>query len=273
MKLSGITKDWLDKFETYLLSRVNERTGKPVKPVSVWSHFKTLNTLYGKAIYHDIVSSKPFRNQLNPKGFSFSHLLKAPRISKSASDEELTRFFAFDWKNGTKEQAFAWKIAYFIYVFRGIPISDAALLTKDDIANDEVMFGRIKTHNKVPNISLKNDKRKWILDLLAPDTDGYHLLPILHKDRHKTKQQIYNRLCIMKTRVNSGMKEIAKIQGIEMNMHTYILRHTFSRKVLGQHGIWYLKEVHGHASVLTTQNYASSLSNHEINKVDALIDF
>ncbi|MEO1033785.1 MAG: site-specific integrase [Bacteroidota bacterium] len=271
LKLSDVTKDWLDNFETYLLNRKHQWTGKPVKKISVWSHFKTMNTLYGKAIYHELISSKPFRNQTNPKGFSFAHLAKQPRISRSTSDEELERFLAFNWKNGTKRQAYAWKIAFFIYYFRGIPISDAALLTKDDIANNEVMFGRIKTHNKVPNIPLDHEKRQWILKELEPETDGYHLIPILHKDRHITKQQIYNRINKMKTIVNTGMKEIAKIQGVKMNMHTYILRHTFSRKVLESFGIWHLKETHGHSSVLTTQKYAGSLSNAQVAKVDAVL--
>ena len=78
----------------------------------------------------------------------------------------------------------------------------------------------------------------------------------------------------MKTIVNSGMKEIAKIQGIEFDkLSTYVLRHTFSRKVLEKYGIWHLKETLGHKSVNTTQHYATSLSSKELEVTDSIFEF
>jgi len=270
-QLSDVTKVWLIKFETFIRSRKNPHTGKPIKKVSCFTYPKKLRTLFSKARYFEVTNHYPFKNPSNPQGYSFSHL-KSPRISKSISDEELAKFWAFDWENAPRNLAYAWKIAYFIYHFRGIPISDAARLTKDDISNNEVMFARIKTHDKVPNIPLGNEKRQWILKLFEADTDGYHLVPIFFQGRHDTPQQQFNRIQKIKTRVNSGMKAIAELQGIDANLHTYVLRHTFSRKVLNEFGIWQLKEVHGHKSVQTTQAYAGSLSNKEIAKVDVLFD-
>ncbi len=190
------------------------------------------------------------------------------------SDEEIEKFLTFDWqgKNVTRQQRIAWKIGYFIYMFRGIPISDAAMLTKKDIANNQIHFGRIKTKSKVPSIPIDNPKRKWILDLLAPETDGNHLIPILCDGKHDTHQSRINRVNKIKTWVNSGLKEIAKIQGIELNMHTYVFRHTFARKVLEKYGIWHLKEVLGHKSVTTTQAYATSLSSKQLEETDSVFE-
>ena len=56
-----------------------------------------------------------------------------------------------------------------------MPIGAAARLTKKYIINDQIMFSRIKTKTKVP----LNEKWGWVIDLLADDTDGGHLVPIL----------------------------------------------------------------------------------------------
>lgn len=152
------------------------------------------------------------------------------------SDVQIKLFFDFDWQNGTRKQKLARKVAYFLYHFRGIPIGDAARLRKDDIINNEVMFGRIKTKSKVLNIPI-NEKRQWILNLFADDTDSSHLLPLLFDGRHDSEQFKLNRINKMKTWVNTGKKEIAKIQGISMNLHTYVLRHTFCKKVLKKYNI------------------------------------
>ena len=133
------------------------------------------------------------------------------------------------------------------------------------------MFGRIKTKSKVPNVPL-NEKRRWIIDLFAPDTDGDHMLPLLFHGRHDSEQSIMNRINKMKTIVNTGMKEIAAIQGIDLNLHTYVLRHIFRRKVLEKYGIWHLKELMGHKSVTTTQSYITSLSSKQLEVTDSIFE-
>ena len=270
LRLDEINTDFLESLEKKLIQRKNPHTGEPIKLNSVFSYYKTLKSLFNKAIYFGITENYPFRNSSNHRGYSFSHL-KSPRISKTMSDEQVIKFFDFDWQNGTRKQKIGWKVAFFIYHFRGMPIGDAARLTKKDIINDQVMFGRIKTKSKVPNVPL-NEKRRWIIDLLSPDTDGDHLLPILFHGRHDTEQSIMNRINKMKTIVNTGMKEIAAIQGIDLNLHTYVLRHTFSRKVLEKYGIWHLKEVMGHKSVTTTQSYATSLSSKQLEVTDSVFE-
>jgi integrase/recombinase XerD len=272
MMLSDVNKVWLEDYEIFMSKRKNKYTGLPIKKVSIRHYMVCIRTMFNKAIYFEVTSHYPFRNSANPKGYSFSHL-KSPRISKSITDEELKLFLDFDWQNSTRKQKMAWKIAYFIFIFRGMPISDVANLTIDDISNNEVVFARIKTKKKVPNIPLDNPKRQWILDLFKEDTDGYHLVPILHKDRHITETQKRNRINKIKTWVNTGLKEIAKIQGIKSNLHTYVFRHSFSRKVLEKYGIWHLKEVLGHQNVNTTQAYAESLSTKQLNKTDDVFDW
>jgi len=273
MKMDDVNTDWLEDLETKLIKRKNHYTGEPIKMVSVFSYFKRLKSLFNKAIYFGVTENYPFRNSANPRGYSFAHLT-SPRISKSMSDEEVELFMNFDWqgKNVTRQQRIAWKIGYFIFLFRGIPISDAAMLTKKDIANNQIHFGRIKTKSKVPSIPIDNPKRKWILELLAPETDGNHLIPILFDGRHDKEQSKRNRINKVKTWVNTGLKEIAKKQGIQINMTTYVFRHTFSRKVLEKYGIWHLKEILGHKSVTTTQAYATSLSSKQLEVTDSVFE-
>ncbi len=178
MKMDDVDTFWLEDLETKLIKRKNHYTGEPIKLASVFNYFKRLKALFNKAIYFGVTENYPFRNSANPRGYSFAHLT-SPRICKSMSDEEVEKFLSFDWqgKNVTRQQRIAWKVGYFIYMFRGIPISDAALLTKKDIANNQIHFGRIKTKSKVPSIPIDNPKRKWIIDLLAPETDGNYQAP------------------------------------------------------------------------------------------------
>lgn len=69
------------------------------------------------------------------------------------------------------------------------------------------------------------------MDLLAPETDGNHLIPILFDGRHNTAQSKRNRINKVKTWANTELKEIERNQGIQINMTIYVFRHTFSRKV------------------------------------------
>ena len=268
--LDSINKLWLEKFKSHLHKRKN-RKGEPISNVTVWTYLKTMRTLLSKARYYEVTSNNPFRNSSNPNGFSFHKLEKAPRISRSMSDEELNNFLAFDYKNALKRKRLAYLICYLIYLFRGIPISDLALLNIESISNNEISFGRVKTHKKVPNIPL-TENRLRVLNLLKQYTDGYYLVPILHKDRHITKQQKYNRIEKIKSYVNNALKEIAVEQKIKINLTTYTFRHTYSRKVLEKHGVWKLKEALGHESILTTQKYAGSLSDKEVAKTDDVFD-
>ena len=270
LTLDEIDTDFLEDLEKKLIQRKNKHRGEPIKLNSVFSYYKNLKSLFNKALYFGVTDNYPFKNSSNPRGYTFSHL-KSPRISKTMSDEQVKLFFDFDWETGTRQQKLAWKVAYFIYQFRGIPIGDAARLTKNDIINNEVVFGRIKTKSKVPSVPL-NERRKWIINLFAESTDGEHLLPLLHNGRHDSEQSKRNRISKMTTIINSAMKEIGAIQGISLNLHTYVLRHTFSRKVLEEFGIWHLKEVHGHKSVTTTQAYATSLSSKQLEITDSIFD-
>jgi site-specific recombinase XerD len=76
-----------------------------------------------------------------------------------------------------------------------------------------------------------------------------------------------------KSEMGGQMDRITQIQGIKSNLHTYVFRHSFSRKVLEKYGIWHLKEVLGHQNVNTTQAYAESLSTKQLNKTDDVFDW
>lgn len=266
VKLKDIDAYWMKNFETYLTKRKNPRTGKPIKKVSVRDYMKHLSTLFSKAIDDfGVIEEKPFKK--GKVKYSYAHL-KSPRISKSISDDAINRFFSFKYQEYDVQYQKTYLILLFIYLFRGISIADAARLTVHDISNDEIVFGRIKTNNKVPNIPLNEERRK-VIEELRPYTDQKHLVPIL-EEKHVTEQQKRNRIHRIKQLVNKCGKEIAKIQGVDNNISTYVMKHTFSRQVLTKYGIWALKETHGHKSVETTQAYADSLSNQEIAKVDSV---
>jgi len=107
----------------------------------------------------------------------------------------------------------------------------------------------------------------WIIFL-----DKYfdHLLPILFHGRYDSEQSFMNRVNKMKTIAITGMKEIAAIQEIDLDLHTCVLSHTCTRKVLEKYWIWHLKEMMDHKSVMTNQSYALRLSSKQLEVTDSV---
>jgi integrase len=89
-----------------------------------------------------------------------------------------------------------------------------------------------------------------------------YIFPILYKKRHQTATSIYNRIKKINREVNTNLKEIASMIGIDADITFYVARHTFAT-VLKRKGLPtpVIQEMMGHDSEKTTQIYLDDFDN------------
>ena len=97
-------------------------------------------------------------------------------------------------------------------------------------------------------------------------TKDDYIFPILDKQIHITKQQQYNRILKARRKINKNLKIIGKELNINIQITTYVARHTFAT-VLKRSGvnIGIISESLGHSDLKTTQIYLDSFENSEID--------
>ena len=85
--------------------------------------------------------------------------------------------------------------------------------------------------------------------------------------KHKSEQQIFNRLHKVLVRINRELKEWSKRLGLKTNLTTYVARHTYAT-VLKRSGvnIAIISESLGHSDLSTTQIYLDSFENSQIDE-------
>lgn len=105
-----------------------------------------------------------------------------------------------------------------------------------------------------------------IIERYAPESKGY-LFPILNAKIHKTPLQKQNRIHKILGKVNKNLKLIAAQLGVEVNMTTYVARHSFA-SVLKKSGvnIALISEALGHSDLTTTQIYLDSFDNEQVDE-------
>ncbi|MGQ8337188.1 tyrosine-type recombinase/integrase [Sunxiuqinia sp. A32] len=98
-------------------------------------------------------------------------------------------------------------------------------------------------------------------------TQKGYLFPILDKRRHLTAQQKHNRIRKVLGNTDRALKQIAKLAKINMNLSTYVARHSFAT-ILKNSGINFalISEALGHSELSKTQIYLDSIENSQVNE-------
>jgi len=94
-----------------------------------------------------------------------------------------------------------------------------------------------------------------------------YIFPILDGAVHETELQRYNRIHKILGKVNPALKKVAKMAGIDVNLTTYVARHSFAT-VLKKSGvnIALISETLGHSDITTTQIYLDSFEDSQIDE-------
>lgn len=261
LMFSDVTSNFLIEFETFML-------GKGCKAGGLAAYLRSFRALFNLAIQQGLATreSYPFKNQFNANGYDMAKL-KVGYNPKAMSEIDIEKFknFSFVEKPELEE---TYKIALFIYYARGINFADIAHLKWTDIYSDRIHYIRQKTHK---SYSIK------ITDILADllnhfkDIDDTYVFPVFN-DFHKTPTQKYDRLKKARKNFNKKLQKIGKSLEIEVDLTSYVLRHSYATTLKRKGGsIALISESMGHQNVEITNAYLKSFGNEEVDALDELL--
>lgn len=256
-----INYDFIRQYEAFLFNNGNTDGG-------VHHHMRSLRAIFNEVIRRKYIDSSyyPFSTQFNKEGYSLSHL-KSRAAPRALSEEDIDKFKKLnisDYPDLTN----AYYYFLFSYYARGINYVDMALLKKSDIYDNRLIYNRSKT-SKPLNIKVS----KNILSILEyfENTPPPYIFPIL-SEKHATESQKKHRIKKTLRAFNSDLKKIATILKINVNLTSYVARHTYAT-TLKRNGISteIISESLGHSELATTKAYLEKFSNEHLDKSDELL--
>ena len=264
INFEDIDVTFLHKWEVWLIGDKRDRKG--VAPSTANQYMRTVSAIFNKAISRDLIAHElyPFRNQFNPKGYSYAHLKSEPN-HRAFSEEELGKFKDFDEAKYPK-LAYAKDYFMFMYYCRGINWTDFCHLKPASVRNGRIIYTRQKT-GKLFSIKISAS----LQELIDKYKGGVYLFPVL-SNFHKTPTQRANRIRKCIRQVNRDLKEIAIRIGIEPDISTYTARHNYAMS-LKRAGIrlGLISDAMGHADSKVTRHYLSSFEDDQIDETDDVL--
>ena len=250
-----ITLQWLNSYERWLRNNQCKETSMSV-------FFRTLRSAFNKAIMNKNVKEEayPF------KEFKISKFDTATE-KRAIPKESNKQIMSVSLETGRKYMQLSKDLYIFSYLCGGINFVDMANLQYSNIADEKLSYIRQKTGKKIiipisaEAIDILNRYRKE-----NRCSDDY-IFPILDKQTHITEQQKYNRKHKVLGHVDKCLKIISKEAGININLTTYVARHSFAT-VLKRSGVntSIISESLGHSSEKVTQIYLDSFENSQIDE-------
>jgi len=218
-----VNKTFLNDFNSFLSEQVN-RKGEKISGFTIQAYFRTIRALFNRAIDEGLVAQDvyPFANKLNPGGFEI--LKPTLRIKKKAlSKEQVAQIIEFNAIPGT---SFFHTKSYFVfsYLAGGMDFQDLALFTWRNVHGERFHYTRART-GKTYSIRI-NKEMKRIMDYYWNHKAKY-VFPILADDIDDTARQV-TRIRSARKQFNKNITEIARSLGINMQITSGMIRHTFA---------------------------------------------
>lgn len=257
MNFDQIDLPYLRRFESFLIRKGNKNN-------SIATKFSVLRAVYNKAFSEGLFDIKIDPFKLFKPGRFWEETRK-----RAITKEDIQKIRQINLKPDLSPYSlsFARDIFLFSYYVAGINFRDIASLKNKDIMDNRLYYKRHKTGKEL-NYLIRPEVQE-ILSKYKSGTcnDEEYIFPILNTNRHKSQQQIYNRLQKILKEVNSNLREIGKMAGIDAYLTSYVARHTFAT-VLKRSGvsIEVISESLGHADITTTQIYLDSFENRQIDE-------
>lgn len=243
----------------FLLSYEKWLRNKNCKESSMNLFLRTLRSTYNKAIERKYAKREvyPFNDY---KVSKFSIKTEKRAISK----DNIKLIMNLDLSREKEYIQLSRDLFIFSYLSSGISFSDMANLKQANITNDRLKYTRQKTHRKI-NVPISDEAKEIMKKYI--NSDNEYIFPILNHTIHKTEMQQYNRKKKVILKINRYLKKISEMIGIEVNLTTYVSRHSYAT-VLKNSGvnIALIGETLGHSDLKTTQIYLDSFENSQINE-------
>ncbi|RXJ52626.1 site-specific integrase [Gelidibacter gilvus] len=247
LKFHQITPDLLFRYETYLRTNGNQDGGIGVK-------MRELRALFNEAIERGITNEKyyPFKIYKVSK-------LKSNNIKKALSREQIKLMENLDTEQHPHLMD-TQNYMVFSYYTGGMNFVDMMKLKWSNIEEDRILYKRSKTKGRF-SVKIMPPVKKVIDFYRKKVRKTEYVFPILLSDE-LTPIQIENRKLKTLKKFNKQLKEIASIQGINSNVTSYTIRHSFATN-LKYAGISMdvIGETMGHQNVNVTRAYLKEFEN------------
>ena len=188
-----------------------------LKPNSVAVYMRTIRALYNKAINEGIADKEdyPFDKYRIKAGKT------APRV---ISIDELNRYFNLNVPPNSIRFDH-WNYGKLIFMLRGINFTDLALLTRDNIKQDRIVYKRSKTH-KLYSVKIVPEIHELIQ--LYHDPDRQTLFPIMSKEDYFHDNKYPQRIGQLRKTTNKWLRKLGVEAHIEENLSTYVFRYSYA---------------------------------------------
>ncbi|HYG39753.1 MAG TPA: site-specific integrase [Cytophagales bacterium] len=252
---------FLRKFEAFLLS-----TG--VKESTVAAYMRSLRALFNRAIQEKVV-----RKELYPfDEYKISKLNIQPN-HRALDKTKIEQIFNYAPREGRAEHR-SLNLFKFSYYCWGINLIDMAQLKWKNIQEGRLIYRRSKT-GKLYNIPLvepaQNILNYYKSHLMTKGAEDY-IFPILDREKHKTPQQVKDRVKKVTKQTNKDLKAIAVTIGIDEKITTYVARHSFATNLRNLNvSTSKIQNMLGHTTEKTTQGYLNSFKNDELDEATKLL--
>ena len=229
------------KFEKYHLNKGNGLN-------SLSCYLRAYRAIYNKGIKEGLIAREayPFANytirqeQTKKRAIDFKYI-------KRILDLELPKDVAlFRYRN------------YFIcsYLLYGMNFTDMAYLKLENIVDNRLKFRRKKT-GKLFDIKITDTLREILNIYTEGKQRNDYIFPIIKRSSPAIQER---EIAWERKRYNAGLKEIAKLCGIEQKLTTYVSRHTFATQAMLKNiPLAAISAMLGHSKLDTTQIYLKSL--------------
>lgn len=241
LKINEFNYSFILKFEKYHLGKGNSLN-------SLSSYLRTYRAIFNKAIKEGLIDREayPFYNYT---------IRQTPTKKRAIDFKYIKRILELELPKDTT--LFRYR-NYFIcsYLLYGMNFTDMAYLKLENIVDNRLKFRRKKT-GKLFDIKITNTLNEILNIYTNGKSQQDYILPIIKRSSLEIQER---EIAWERKRYNAGLKEIAKLCGIEEKLTTYVSRHTFATQALLKNiPVMAISAMLGHSKLDTTQIYLKSL--------------
>lgn len=231
--------------------------GKGICPNTISFYMRILRAVYNRAVEKELVEQKhPFKHV-------YTGIDKT--VKRAVPLKAIKRIKELDLRL-KPHLDYARDLFLFSFYTRGMSFIDLAYLKKSDLQNGFLTYRRRKT-----NQQLTVKWEKCMAEIVAKYNDcstTQYLLPIITNPLVDERKQYRNAIY----RVNTALKEIARMISLPMPLTMYCARHGWASIAKSKNiPLSVISEGMGHDSEETTRIYLASLDSNVIDKANSLI--
>jgi site-specific recombinase XerD len=245
--IEEVQYSWIKSFDHFLMTRVTSKSEKPMCRNTTNKHHRRLKTIFLLAHREGVISQNPYRDFI---------LRNTATNREFLSEQEIERLKSHSLGGNTS--LIRVRDIFMFSIYSGLRFSDAMSLTSNDLLVD-------------------HEQRTWI-NKTQTKTNERVMVPLLSQAMEILSKYRPNEVTkiilpsISNQKLNSYLKTIAELVGINKKLTHHIARHTFATTITLSNDIpvEVVSKWLGHNSIRTTQIYAKVTSQYSAKVISRL---